>query len=520
MAARVAPEPEPAAAPQAELQIGLLVADRYRLEHRLTGRGSSGAWRGTDHVLTRAVLVRTFAPGSHRATRAAAAARAASHVMDPRLARILDADDSAVLPYVVTEWPRGVPLADLVAAGPLPPRDAVRLITEAAAAIAEAHKAGLAHLRLKPGSLWCDDDGNVTVTGLGVDAACTGAQSADPERADTRGLASLLYAALTGYWPGPGRTTLPTAPNPNGRAACPRLLSARIPADIAAVACRALPGRSCCGLPILGIAHLATELAATAGTETEPVAGAANDPASAGTLAACAAPANTTMPLSSASVPTEPLGHAVRQRPPARPQRRPPTSQAARRLTLLAVAAAVLAAVVIGVTTWLSARPSHTWSGEWGGGPPATLLHPVTVTAFGPDGVSDGDSPGLAHLVVGSTDGAGWHTDWYATASFGNLQAGTGLLCEMQRDVSITDAVVTLGRVPGADIQLRVGSAQTLASLQPVAEATNAHGVIHLVPGQPARGRYVLIWFTRLPPDSSGTAFQAVVVHVSLRGTA
>jgi hypothetical protein len=177
----------------------------------------------------------------------------------------------------------------------------------------------------------------------------------------------------------------------------------------------------------------------------------------------------------------------------------------------------VLAAVVLGVATWLGARPSHTLSGESGGGARATLLHPVTVTAFGPDGVSDGDSPGLAHLVVGSTDGTGWHTDWYATAGFGNLQAGTGLLCEMQRDVSITDALITLGRVPGADLQLRVGSAQILASLQPVAEATNAHGVVHLVLGRPARGRYVLIWFTRLPPDSSGT-FQAIVVHLALRG--
>jgi len=33
----------------------------------------------------------------------------------------------------------------------------------------------------------------------------------------------------------------------------------------------------------------------------------------------------------------------------------------------------------------------------------------------------------------------------------------------------------------------------------------------------PARGRYVLVWFTRLPADPSGT-FQAHVYHVSLEG--
>jgi hypothetical protein len=32
-----------------------------------------------------------------------------------------------------------------------------------------------------------------------------------------------------------------------------------------------------------------------------------------------------------------------------------------------------------------------------------------------------------------------------------------------------------------------------------------------------AHARYVLIWFTRLPPDTSGT-FQASVYHVGLKG--
>jgi hypothetical protein len=517
VAAPAAAEPEPAAAPNTGLRTGLL-AERYRLEHRLAGRGSSGTWRGTDDVLARAVQVRTFASGSRLATRAAAAARAASRVGDNRLARVLDADERAVPPYVVTEWPRGASLADKVADGALPPCDAVWLLTEAGAAIAEAHKAGLAHLRLRPDSLWFDETGDVTVTGLAIDAACAGLRSADPERADMRGLAYLLYAALTGYWPGPGRTTLPAAPRTDGRAACPRRLSARIPADIAAVACRALPGQSCCGPPILGLAHLAAELAATAGTDTEPATAAADKPASECALVACPSLAITTLPLPSASVPTEPLGYAIRERL-ARPTPRPATGRGARRRALVAVAAAVIAAAVIGVAAWLGARPSGTSSPQSGASAHASLLRPLTVIAFGPDGISDGDNPDLAHLAVGTTPGAAWHTDWYATASFGNLQAGTGLLCEMERNVSITDAEVTLGRTPGADVQLRVGGAPVLASLQPVAEATNVHGLVRLVPGRPARGRYVLIWLTRLPPDSSGT-FQASVVDIRLLGTA
>jgi len=36
-------------------------------------------------------------------------------------------------------------------------------------------------------------------------------------------------------------------------------------------------------------------------------------------------------------------------------------------------------------------------------------------------------------------------------------------------------------------------------------------------PTAAVRARYVLIWFTRLPPDTSGT-FQASVANVALQG--
>jgi hypothetical protein len=89
----------------------------------------------------------------------------------------------------------------------------------------------------------------------------------------------------------------------------------------------------------------------------------------------------------------------------------------------------------------------------------------------------------------------------------------------MGRPVTITAARITLGSVPGAAIQLRVGAAPSLADLPPVASAGDAHGAASLRLTTPARGRYVLIWFTRLPPDSAGT-FQASVYDVKLEGRA
>jgi transcriptional regulator with XRE-family HTH domain len=144
----------------------------------------------------------------------------------------------------------------------------------------------------------------------------------------------------------------------------------------------------------------------------------------------------------------------------------------------------------------------------------AQPLTPVQATAFGPNG---GDNPGLAHLAIGGGHSAGWHTDWYSSPRFGNLYPGTGLLLKMGRAVTVTGAQIDLGSGTGASVQLRVGSTPTMAGLPPVARASGAGGTVRLHPASPAHGRYVLIWFTRLPTDSSGT-FQASVYHISLQG--
>jgi transcriptional regulator with XRE-family HTH domain len=150
------------------------------------------------------------------------------------------------------------------------------------------------------------------------------------------------------------------------------------------------------------------------------------------------------------------------------------------------------------------ARPAHQ----------ARSLVPVGATAFGPNG---GDNPQLARLVFGRRHAGGWHSDWYTSARFGNLYRGTGLLLAMGRTVTITRARINLGNTTGASLQLRVGGRPTLAHMRTVAHASRAGRMVWLHLSHPARGRFVLVWFTRLPRDRSGS-FQAHVHHVSLRG--
>ena len=150
---------------------------------------------------------------------------------------------------------------------------------------------------------------------------------------------------------------------------------------------------------------------------------------------------------------------------------------------------------------------------------PVAALAPASAIAFGLSGPGQGDNPQTAAAAIDGSRATAWRTDWYTTALFGNLYPGTGLLLDMGRTVTVTAAQITLGRAHGADLQLRVGAAPTLAGMPLVARADGAGGVVRLQLASPAHGRYVLLWFTRLPPDPDGT-FQVSVYDISLQGGA
>ena len=151
---------------------------------------------------------------------------------------------------------------------------------------------------------------------------------------------------------------------------------------------------------------------------------------------------------------------------------------------------------------------------------PVTELTPVGAAAFGPGGTSDGDNPQGASLALSGDPATPWQTDWYTTARFGTLQAGTGLLqpgtgllLDLGRTVTAASVSIRLGNMPGADLQVRAGTA--LADLHAVASAADAGGAVRLRLASHPHARYVLIWFTLLPPDAAGT-YQADVSSVTV----
>ncbi|WP_300605628.1 hypothetical protein [Trebonia sp.] len=141
----------------------------------------------------------------------------------------------------------------------------------------------------------------------------------------------------------------------------------------------------------------------------------------------------------------------------------------------------------------------------------------VSAAAFGPDGTSDGDNPDVASRVLPGGGSAGWASAWYTTPEFGGLQSGTGLLLDMGQTVSIQRVRLELGDSPGADVHLLVGNTPDMDSLSTVASRSDAGGTVALTLSSPVSARYVLVWFTSLPPDSTGT-YQVTVYNVTVQG--
>src|SRR5262249_17209804 len=237
---------------------GTRLAGRYRLVDQVAAGTGWAMWKAMDETLARPVSVLTFAPGYPRISQVVTAARAASRLTDPRLAQVFDVEDGgdyaaagaqgevppgATAAYVVAEWVGGETLTDLVADGPLDPGRACLLVGDAARAVAGAHAAGQAHLKLTPRTLPWTPASAVKVTGRGrdagrVDPGPSETAESDPTVTDTRDLAALLYAALTGYWPGKSQTGLPPAPVSDGVVCTPRQVTADVPQAVDSLVCR------------------------------------------------------------------------------------------------------------------------------------------------------------------------------------------------------------------------------------------------------------------------------------------
>ncbi|MET8281168.1 serine/threonine-protein kinase [Micromonospora sp. NPDC005174] len=208
------------------MQRDQLLAGRYRLLERLGSGGMSAVYRAYDEVLERDVAVKVLVASDPNARqRIRAEAKAAARLSHPHVTNVYDFGESlldgAQVPFVVLELLNGDTLERRLAAGPLPPRAALRVCAEVASAIEAAHAQGLVHRDVKPSNVMLTPTG-AKVLDFGI-AAAAGDSEIDfdgrllgtpaylaPERlaagevlpaSDVYALGLLLHRTLTGRLP-------------------------------------------------------------------------------------------------------------------------------------------------------------------------------------------------------------------------------------------------------------------------------------------------------------------------------
>ncbi|WP_149262789.1 protein kinase family protein [Actinomadura sp. K4S16] len=533
------------------IEPGTRLAGRYRLEERISDSGGSSLWKAIDEILARAVAVRTFDPEFPRIAEAVTSARSASRLTDPRLTQVFDADDSGESAYIVSEWVAGETLEGMLGKAPLEPGRAATLLYEASEALAAAHAAGLSHLCLTPRDLVWTTGGTVKILGVATDAVLCDRESDDAAAEDVRGLGRMLYAALTAHWPGDeDGSALPAAPASDDVPHAPRQVQAGISHAIDAIVCRCLGIGT--GEPLASPAELAKALRGVPRTPLPLFAGLGHTPP--------AAPRQTAPPRRPAAPPSPPPAatqphqqhrapapepSAASHVPPPRAQRHaappPPPPATSTRTTpthghggpkrqtnraLIGVAAAALT-VIVGLGAWALSGPGgddpkggHPSDNSQTSSPPKP-----SVVKLVPQDIDPAERPVGGHLdgtigknlqtVIDGRPSGAWETQSYADADFGRYSKGLGVLLDMGKPVKVASVKVS-SPVSSGTLQVRIGDSQTPTDLQRVGEQTPTGGEVTITANPQATGRYVVVWFTKLP---SGP-FKGKLGEVTVYGTA
>lgn len=141
------------------VQVGELIAGKYRLEHEI-GAGGMGVVYAATHVhLEQRVALKFLlveaAKNPEMVERFMREARAAAKIQSEHVARVIDVGEREGMPYIVMEYLEGDDLENIVDThGPLPVGDAVRYVLHTCEALAEVHVQGIVHRDIKPANLF------------------------------------------------------------------------------------------------------------------------------------------------------------------------------------------------------------------------------------------------------------------------------------------------------------------------------------------------------------------------------
>ena len=209
-------------------QLEAALAGRYRIERELGGGGMSRVYLAEEVGLARQVVIKVLAPelsAGVNADRFRRETQLAASLQHPHIVPLLTAGSAGDLLYFTMPFVNGESLrARVKREGPLPVRDAARILHDVADALAYAHARGVVHRDIKPDNVLLSGNhalvadfgiakaisasgGSSGLTSVGV-AIGTPAYMApeqaagDPtvdHRADIYSFGAMAYEALTGH---------------------------------------------------------------------------------------------------------------------------------------------------------------------------------------------------------------------------------------------------------------------------------------------------------------------------------
>jgi tetratricopeptide (TPR) repeat protein len=269
---RFALRPEPPAAATSLLSPPAALGDLgtigpFRVQSEL-GRGAMGVvYKAHDDALGRVVALKVLASGDGSARRRfVREARAAAAIHSDCVVPIYAVSDpDAAVPFLVMEYIDGPTLRQRVAAeGRLNPREAARLVAQAADGLAAAHALGLVHRDIKPANILHDraldrarlaDFGLARARETASGTTCEGTILGTPEymspeqvrapeqvdaRSDVYGLGATLYELLTGEPPFRGTPQMVVQRLLHDDPLPPQRLNEAVPRDVETICLKAL----------------------------------------------------------------------------------------------------------------------------------------------------------------------------------------------------------------------------------------------------------------------------------------
>lgn len=536
------------------IRTGDRVVDRYTLFEQVDDHWGVRGWRAHDEQLHRDVLVTTFVASDPRGPDLVASARRTAVLSDHRLVRVLDANITDEVGYVVREWVGGQSLADLLSNGPLEAAVALRITQDVAEAVAHAHRKGIAHLCLDPLTVILDEDGNVRVRGFGTAAVLRGVTpSAEGATADDiAGVGRVLYSCLTARYPGEAGHGIRPALRVDGRVPTPRQTRAGVPANLDRMTARAVP----CGrtsqtryTSVLDIARDAERLLQTRTSPSAPPRPEVALPTARRALRVTDRPAPLTVAtdldfahLQAGSPPPalDPIprrrraGDRVDDRPAASasvrhvPPPPPPDDDESTvgRVALVVVAAALLVGALLLTTQAVRDASAPALVPQPSPAPTAAEqvsslvpITPVEATDFDPFG--DGEEAGeFAFHTIDGDPGTAWLTSVYFDPM--ELQKeGVGVVVDLGVVQQVDRVRVQL---VGEPTQLQIGFAARETPETPTEMSAfrmvspprsfDEQAVVRTRSAEPTR--YVLVWLRALPPVPGG--WQGGIAEVEILG--